>query len=334
MTVAITSTPANGTHYVAGEAITTRISLEATIGTTLPLPMSASRMALDIGGVTRQAAVTAADATTIQSGIAISVVDFTYTVVAADLDADGVSIPENSISGTNWRTWTGQYVPLDRDHAALPAQSAHQVVGPAASITSTTPAVLTEGNLNGATVAVAVNVGFEIGVTTASFELVTTMTGVTIDSVSSVSSGDTSATLTLASTADIAATATLAVKVLAAAHASTIDLTTGAVTVAPVLTVGSGASTSGAFGAGLSRRWAKPPSRRSLRGARWRDAKQLAGRSAYLLPRMMAMKSSMCSQSSRYSRFPFLGWWPCAWTNSRTSWLFGNLPKCKGLVGT
>ena len=244
VTVAITSTPANGTHYVAGEAITTRIDLEHTISSTTPLPMNASRMALEIGGVTRQAVVTAADATAVQSGSSISVVNFTYTVVAADLDSDGISIPANSISGTNWLRFTVQNVPLDRDHAALPAQSAHQVIGPAASIASTTPAALTEANLNGATVALTVNVGFESGVTTASFELVTTMTGVTIDSVSSVSSGDTSATLTLASTADIAATGTLAVKVLAAAHASTIDLTTGTVTVAPVLAVGAGASTS------------------------------------------------------------------------------------------
>ena len=115
----------------------------------------------------------------------------------------------------------------------------------AASISSTTPAALTEANLSGATVTVALTgVTFESGVTTASFELVTTVTGVTIDSISSVSSGDTSATLTLASTADIAATATLAVRVLAAAHSGDVDLTTGTVTVAPVLAAGAGASTS------------------------------------------------------------------------------------------
>ena len=239
VTVAITSTPANGTHYVAGESITTRISGLGRWGvvTTQPNVFSASRMALDIGGTTRQASVT----TTFDPVAYHHEVDFSYTVVAADLDADGISIPENSISGTSWRTGTNADV-LDRDHAAL--QSEQQVIGPAASITSTTPATLTEANLNGATVALTVNVGFGSGVTTASFELVTTLTGVTIDSVSTVNSGDTTATLTLASTADLTGTATLAVKVLAAAHASTIDLTTGTVSVRPVLAAGTGASTS------------------------------------------------------------------------------------------
>ena len=247
-TVTITSTPANGTHYVVGEAITTRISgLLGRVSQTgvargatgvSGAAWSAGYMRIVIGGVERQAGVTSS------SPGGQTAVDFSYTVVAADLDTDGISIPENSIAGNNWLTGGTGSIAMNRNHPAVPAQPTHQVVGPAASITSTTPAVLTEANLNGATVAVTVNVGFESGVTTASFELVTTMTGVTIDSVSSVSSGDTSATLTLASTADIAATGTLAVKVLAAAHMSTIDLTTGTVTVAPAVAVGAGASTS------------------------------------------------------------------------------------------
>ena len=239
VTVSITSTPANGEYYVAGEAITTRISgLANLIVGTSPNAFSASRMALDIGGVTRQASVT-----TVHSPPNYpNVVDFSYTVVAADYDADGVSIPQNSIGGTGWRTAANTQI--DRDHAALPAQAAHRVIGPSASISSTTPAALTEDNLNGATVTVALSgVTFESGVTASSFELVTTMTGVSISSVSSVSSGDAAATLTLSSTADISATADLAVKVLAAAHSGGTDLTTGAVSVAPVLDAGPGAST-------------------------------------------------------------------------------------------
>ena len=246
VTVSITSTPANGTHYVAGEAITTRISGLPGRGVrfTRPIDFTNSRMALDIGGVTRQATPT----TVLNGNFNLQyfkVVDFSYTVAAADLDTDGVSIPQNSISGTNWlQTFSGSA--LNRDHAALPAQSAHRVIGYTASISSTSPAVLTEGNLNNATVAVAlVGATFGSGVTASSFELVTTMTGVTIASVSSVSSGATAATLTLSSTADIAADATLAVRVLAAAHSQNTDVTTGTVRVAPVgaLTAGSGAST-------------------------------------------------------------------------------------------
>ena len=247
-TVTITSTPANGTHYVAGEAITTRISRLGGIGvrSTSPNIFSTSTMALDIGGVTRQASVTSILRSN-RNLLGFKDVDFSYTVVAADLDADGISIPQNAISGTNWLSFVNSLgVTLSRDHAALPAQSAHRVIGYTASISSTSPAVLTEGNLNNATVAVAlVGATFGSGVTASSFELVTTMTGVTIASVSSVSSGATAATLTLSSTADIAADATLAVRVLAAAHSQNTNVTTGTVRVAPVgaLTAGSGAST-------------------------------------------------------------------------------------------
>ena len=248
-TVTITSTPANGTHYVAGEAITIRFGRLGGAGVTgtTPVAFTMSRMALDIGGVTRQATPT-----TLLWGDRdlepVWTVDFSYTVVAADLDADGIAIPQNSISGTTWLTWVseggGQNANANRDHAALPAQSAHRVIGYNASISSTTPAALTETNLNTATVAVALaGVTFGSGVTASSFELVTGMTGVSISSVSSVSSGDAAATLTLASTADISDPADLAVKVLAAAHTGTVDLTTGTVGVAPVLDAGPGAST-------------------------------------------------------------------------------------------
>ncbi len=228
VTVSITSTPANGTHYVAGEAITTRISgLANGVVTTHPNQFSASRMALDIGGVTRQASVT----TVLSPPNYPRSADFSYTVTVDDFDTDGVSIPQNSISGTEWRR--GATNPIDRDHAALPAQAGQQVIGSAASISSTSPAILHENNLDTATVTVALTgVTFGSGVTASSFELVTTMTGVTVNSVSSVSSGDTSATLTLASTANLLAAANLAVRVLAAAHTGGTDLTTGTVPVA------------------------------------------------------------------------------------------------------
>ena len=197
-----------------------------------------AEMKLDVGGVERRASST----TSLVTGIVH--VNFSYTVVAADVDANGISIPANAIDtmGETWLSVGSVVIPLN--NAALGDQSAHRVIGVAARISSTSPAALTEANLDGATIAVALDgVTFESGVTTASFELVTTITGVTIDSVSSVSSGDSSATLTLASTADISAAADLAVKVLAAAHSGSSDLTTGTVSVAPVLAAGPGAST-------------------------------------------------------------------------------------------
>ena len=102
---------------------------------------------------------------------------------------------------------------------------------PPASIPSTCPALLTENSLDGAAIVVALRDGaFETGVTAADFELVTTIPGVTINSVSS---GDTWATLTLASTAELSAAADLAVRVLASAHSGGTALTTWPVNVAP-----------------------------------------------------------------------------------------------------
>ena len=99
-----------------------------------------------------------------------------------------------------------------------------------ASIASTSPAALTEGALNNATVTVNLaGTTFGSGVTASGFELVTAIPNVSIASVSRVDLG--TATLTLAFTGNFATDQTLAVRVKAAAHARGGDLTTGAVTV-------------------------------------------------------------------------------------------------------
>ena len=234
-TVSITSTPANGTHYVAGEAITTRIALTGALfgGNT-----SIAEMKLDIGGVERRAGST----TSLTAGIVH--VHFSYTVAAADYDADGVSIPANAIDtmGSNWLSVGSTPVPLN--NAALGDQSAHQVIGASASISSTTPAALDSTVLDGATVTVELGgVTFGSGVTASSFELVTAMSGVSISGVSSVTSGDTTATLTLSAPAAVPAVAPLAVKVPEAAHSGSVDLTTATVSVTQLVSAGSGAST-------------------------------------------------------------------------------------------
>ena len=68
-------------------------------------------------------------------------------------------------------------------------------------------------------------------VSAASFELATDIAGVSVASVSSVSSGDASATLTLAFGGNFGGIETLAVKVLNAADSASSDLTTGTVDV-------------------------------------------------------------------------------------------------------
>ena len=224
-TASITSTPANGTHYVTGEAITTRLNHERLSGGSTHL----GRMRLDIGGVTRQASST----TSFSSGM--TQVNFSYTVTADDVDTNGISIPANSIStpGGNWLAWGIPVRSADLSHTALNDQAAHRVIGSAAAISSTNPSSLTDANLDGATLALSLSgTLFGSGVTAASFELVTTIpSGLSISGLSGAASGEATATLTLAFTGDLSTSQTLAVKVLNAAHAGSRDLTTGTVTV-------------------------------------------------------------------------------------------------------
>ena len=262
-TVSITSTPNNGTHYVLGEAITTRIvTASITSGAT-----HAAQMKLDIGGVERLAGST----TTHSAGI--TTVNFSYTVTVDDVDTDGIGIPANAIVGSNWNTGFLPPRVINRNNAALTDQPAHRVIGSAAAISSTNPSYLTGGNLDGATLAIDLtNVTFGSGVTAASFELVSEIPDLSISGVSSVSSGDTTATLTLAFTGDIYNTeGPLAVKVLNAAHSGGLDLTSGAVTVfsltppLPSLTIDAPRVVEGASGTTSTLRFTVTMSRTSAR---------------------------------------------------------------------
>ena len=105
-----------------------------------------------------------------------------------------------------------------------------------ASVSATSPSALTEANLNGATVTVALeDTTFAAGVTKSSFALVASpaIAGLTIGSVSGGASGSTTATLTLAFTGGFDAVRTFAVRVKAAAHQRSGDLATGTVNVTP-----------------------------------------------------------------------------------------------------
>ena len=136
VTVSITSTPANGTDYVAGETITTRLSGFAVAGAIeageiadcrarRPPPRNpfshwCNWMRIDIGGVTREA-------WTLTNPLGASNIDYEYVVQAEDLDSDGISIPANSIVGRGWRQGNVLGPFVNRDHAALPDQPAHKV---------------------------------------------------------------------------------------------------------------------------------------------------------------------------------------------------------------
>ena len=119
-TVSITSTPASGSTYGAGETITTRLSGLSSFQAGNP---SLATMRLDVGGVERQASST----TSFSNGL--TQVNFSYTVTVDDRDTDGITIPANSVDtgGSNWRTLGNQAI--NRNHAALNNQAGHRVDG-------------------------------------------------------------------------------------------------------------------------------------------------------------------------------------------------------------
>ena len=119
-TVSITSTPASGSTYGAGETITTRLSGLAAFAGGNP---AIATMTLDVGGVERQASST----TSFSNGL--TSVNFSYTVTVDDRDTDGIAIPANSVDagGSIWVTLGS--VPITANHAALSNQAGHRVDG-------------------------------------------------------------------------------------------------------------------------------------------------------------------------------------------------------------
>ena len=113
------------------------------------------------------------------------------------------------------------------------------VVTPTAALAATSPATLTESNLNNATLTVKLtDTTFAAGVTASSFTLTTDVPGLTLGSVAPPPSGATSTTLTLAyAGADFDTARTLSLTVKDAAHALAGDLTTGPVAVSPLIAV-------------------------------------------------------------------------------------------------
>ena len=100
--VQITSNPASGDTYQAGETITFTVTLDSDVevDTTDGTPS----LAITLGNANRQAAYTGIDATK-------RILTFAYTVATEDLDEDGLSVPANAIAlnnGTITHTTTGK----------------------------------------------------------------------------------------------------------------------------------------------------------------------------------------------------------------------------------
>ncbi len=219
--------PAAGDTYNNGETIEATVTFNKAVDVT-----GTPQLALGIGSNTRQA--------NYASGTGTASLVFRYTVVSADTDPDGVTIESGALtlnSGTiDVANGTTDAI-LTLGPLAFSNAPAHKVDGantPRAYIASTTPSPLREDDLGGATVVVGLaNTTFVSGVTSANFALNTDVPGLTVASLAPVSSGDTTASLTLAyGNTDFDTARTLSVTVAASAHTLTSAVTTGT---APVL---------------------------------------------------------------------------------------------------
>ena len=112
--VAISSTPAAGVTYVAGEALEVNVVFDAAVYVT-----GNPVLALAVGGSSRTAALF--------SGSGTDTLMFRYEVVEGDQDDDGVSVAANGLTGGTIEDGDGR--PASREFAALPADAGHRVDG-------------------------------------------------------------------------------------------------------------------------------------------------------------------------------------------------------------
>ena len=221
--------PATGDTFVQGETITATLHFSEPLRDNNTCQTSWSglgivQLELLIGGATRQMRCQT-NGNWVRSNI-----PFTYTVGQDDADADGLSISRlhgGTIFPIADNGGTGN--PVDYDSLPRIQNSPnHKVAGSAIAISSVSPSSLTEQNLDGATIALSLTgTTFASGVTADSFALAPAISGLSIANVAGAASGGTTATLTLAyAGGELPATQELAVRVLTAAHAGGIDLTT------------------------------------------------------------------------------------------------------------
>ena len=216
----ITSTPASGDTYGVGETITTQLNHGQVFGVSGG-SFTTIYMNITVGANTRRAYIS--------HGYTVRRTNsqFSYTVQAGDVDADGISIPQNSIGGPAYRSFG--FGNVNRDHAAVTNQSGHKVDGSVAKIVSSNRAWLTWGNLHGATLDVELNgQTFGSSVLASHFTVSATpaIAGLSITGASAASGG-TTATVTLSYTGSTALTGDRAfrVQVAPAAHSGGLTLT-------------------------------------------------------------------------------------------------------------
>ena len=117
--VALSSDPGGDKTYATGDTVTAAVTFDNTV--TVDTNGGTPYVPLGIGGNTRNAAYTSIDATN-------TILSFSYTVVDADGDKNGISIAVNglSLNGGSIKV-RGTEVDALLNHAALPNRSRHRV---------------------------------------------------------------------------------------------------------------------------------------------------------------------------------------------------------------
>ncbi len=155
--VAISSSAGADSTYSAGDTITAQVVFDAAVAVT-----GAPRLALWVGAQTRQASYA--------SGTGTDTLVFRYVVVAADLDADGLSIGSSALalnSGTIRRSGTTQNAALGLGTHAITNAAAHKVSVPASvgGVAISSSPVVGDTYMQGDTIAVAVAFTHNVTVT-------------------------------------------------------------------------------------------------------------------------------------------------------------------------
>lgn len=128
------SAPTAGT-YVAGDTLNFTMTLSEAVTVSAGTPT----LTLDIGGVTREAALTAGSGT--------ASLTFSYTLVTGDLDTDGISVLGLNLNGANAVDSAGNALVTTLNGVADTSAVLADAVAPTlAALTATSSGVITEGS--------------------------------------------------------------------------------------------------------------------------------------------------------------------------------------------
>ena len=155
--VSISSAPASGDTYKAGETISVQVGFSASVTVT-----GTPQLALGIGSATRQAAYA--------SGSGTGTLTFSYEVAATDEDNNGISVVSSALSLNNGtiKTATSANAALGLGSHAITDASSHKVDGPATAPVVNAVSIVTSpasGNTYGAGETISVQVDFTLPVT-------------------------------------------------------------------------------------------------------------------------------------------------------------------------